>query len=207
MITFSPTSAFLVSIVCSSILAQFIDEIPAPDLAGGRNSFHPWLTPGPPYPSSLLSQGKNPDLVNYHPDNTPQTLQQKIRRERKISSSVFLQGLSSGSKIARPGREATVNNTSVEREISPVSVTVSDYAPPTQIKAGEEKCKYVQLMNTTMEEECTKGGMRCERKCTPKIEEPVCTEKLIVSKDFVLFSVIFLARMSVRMCQKRYVKL
>ena len=178
-----------------NISAEFIEEIPAPNLATGGKQFQPWTNPGPPYTdykpiiASRHDRPDEPELVNprsdLRPDNPPGTLQQKLRGQRKISSGVFLppgfgalKNVSPASPgVTRPAREVTASNTTKKSELSPVLVTVSDYSPAAALQQSDEKCQYVQMMNTSMGEDCTKGGMRCERKCQQKTEEPVCTEE------------------------------
>ena len=76
-------------------------------------------------------------------------------------------------------------------QISPVVVTLSDSSPLAALKLDtyleEEEdvtaCRYEQFseeqasLSTTSN--CTKGGMRCERKCSQRTEEPVCTQTLV----------------------------
>ena len=73
------------------------------------------------------------------------------------------------------------NNSSVDDGlISPVSVVVSDQAPPPSLHPGE-KCEYLQMKGDKLEGNCMKGGMSCERKCKYSTKEPVCTTVLTVT--------------------------
>ena len=78
-------------------------------------------------------------------------------------------------------------------EISPVLVTVSDTQPLAALKLdsfleGQEeeeengRCAYEQFTEEQASlsgvSNCTKGGMRCERKCSQTTGEPVCTDKM-----------------------------
>ena len=90
-------------------------------------------------------------------------------------------------RVANKGEEEIVinklmiiNNSSVDDGlISPVSVVVSDQAPPS-LHPGD-KCEYLQMKGDNLEGNCMKGGMSCERKCKYSTEEPVCTTVLTVT--------------------------
>ena len=179
-------------------LGECFEEIPAPDLARGAKQFQPWINPGPPYTDHhLISRGENLDAAklvtqrsDLRLDNTPQTLQQKLRFQRKFGFGIeFVVAKNSSPpspSIARPAREVQASNTTEDSDLSPVSVTVSDNAPPASLLLADEKCQFVQRMNSSLGEECTKGGMRCERKCQQKTQDPVCKEKFQVRKVILL---------------------
>ena len=142
----------------------------------------------------------SPDIVS--------TLQQQITRDsRKFSPSEFLPGIGpfqSSLLNKRPERTALKELFSLDlpdesvdpgfeevEQISPVVVTLSDSSPLAALKLDtyleEEEdvtaCRYEQFseeqasLSTTSN--CTKGGMRCERKCSQRTEEPVCTQTLV----------------------------
>ena len=90
----------------------------------------------------------------------------KIPSQRKINNGIFFPGLGnfktsslSSASIARPAREVQASNTTGDTDLSPVSMTVSDNAPPALLPTNG-KCQFVQQMNSSLGEECTKGGMR-----------------------------------------------
>ena len=89
--------------------------------------------------------------------------------------------------------------------IDPVSVVVSDQAPPPSLQSGE-KCEYVQMKGDKLEGNCMKGGMSCERKCKYKTEEPVCTQILTVRFLQLYSCVTLFYRTFVKMSQRRFVK-
>ena len=137
------------------------------------------------------------------------TLQQQMTRAaRKFLPSEFLPGIGPfrSSLNARPERMALKEafsldlpdesiDTGIEdvEEISPVVVTVSDTSPLAALKLDtfleeeeereETACRYLQFteeqasLSTTSN--CTKGGMRCERKCSQSTGSPVCTEEMV----------------------------
>jgi hypothetical protein len=179
-------------------VALCFEEIPAPDLARGAKQFQPWINPGLPYiDHHLISRSENSDAIklvtkrsDLRLDKTPQTLHQKLRFQRKIGFGigfgVVTNAPPSPASIARPATEVQVSNTTEEIDISPLSVTVSDKIPPTSLSPNDAKCQFVQQMNSSIGEECTKGGMRCERKCQQKTEDPVCIEDFQVYKQSYL---------------------
>ena len=106
------------------------------------------------------------------------------RPERTALKEVFSLDLPDGS--IEPGYEEA-------EQISPVLVTLSDRQPLAALKldtlaAQEEeeeedgRCGYEQFSEEQAElagvSNCTKGGMRYERKCSQTTGEPVCTETL-----------------------------
>ena len=107
------------------------------------------------------------------------------RPERTALKEVFSLDLPDGS--IEPGYEEA-------EQISPVLVTLSDRQPLAALKLDtltgqeeeeeeeEERCGYEQFTGEQAElsgvSNCTKGGMRCERKCSQTTGEPVCTELL-----------------------------
>ena len=108
------------------------------------------------------------------------------RPERTAVKEVF--SLDLPDESIEPGYEEA-------EQISPVLVTLSDTRPLAALKLdtslagqGEEeeeegKCGYEQFTGEQAElsgvSNCTKGGMRCERKCSQRTEEPVCTQTLV----------------------------
>ena len=60
--------------------SQFV-EVPGPNLARGKKSFHPWTEPGPPYSDYQPIIGTRQGTAG-----VPKTLQQKLRSKRKLSS-------------------------------------------------------------------------------------------------------------------------
>jgi len=173
-------SAVLHLIVSTCATAEFFEEIPAPNLARGSNNFQPWLSSDPPHTDYQQTKDSRSYKLDSGSDSSTETLQQKLRDKRKISSGIFLPGIGIFKNISpggpRPQREAIPSKTK-ESELSPSLVTVSDYDPPSPPTNSDGKCQYKQVMNTTTGEDCTKGGMRCERKCKQKTGEPVCTEE------------------------------
>ena len=196
-------------VLAAFAVAECFEEIPAPDLARGAKQFRPWINPGPPYTDHhLISRGENSDAAklvtqrsDLRLDNTPQTLQQKLRFQRKFGFGIGFGVVKNASppspSITRPEREVQASNNTEDSDLSPVSVTVSDNAPPASLLLADENCQFVQQMNSSLGEECTKGGMRCERKCQQKTQDPVCKEEFQVSKLilFALFYVVFLGCM------------
>ena len=205
MIAVTKIRIILHHVLSAFAVAECFEEIPAPDLARGGKIFQPWINPGPPNTDHhLISRGENLDaaiLVTQRPDlrldNTPQTLQQKLRFQRKFGFGIEFVVVKNSSppspSIARPAREVQASNTTEDSDLSPVSVTVSDNAPPASLLPADEKCQFVQQMNSSLGEECTKGGMRCERKCQQKTEDPVCKEEFQVCEVILLavFYVVF----------------
>ena len=135
----------------------------------------------PPLVKAQLREVEPPHF-DYIAPKTFQTLikersQAGPRSERRIQNSNFyLPGLGVVKEFLpgqiRPQRQSPV--------VSPVSVTVSDRSPPTSRVPGEEKCEYVQMKGekTTLDSNCMRGGMSCERKCDYDTSEPVCEESL-----------------------------
>ena len=196
------TRATLHLVLSAFAVSNCFEEIPSPDLARGAKQFQPWINPGPPYTDHhLISRGENLDAANLvtqrsdlRLDNTPQTLQQKLRFERKFGFGIEFVVVKNSSppspSIARPAREVQPSNTTEDSDLSPVSVTVSDNAPPASLLPADEKCQFVQQMNISQGEECTKGGMRCERKCQQKTEDPVCKDEFQVP-DLILLALFY----------------
>ena len=102
-----------------------------------------------------------------------------------------------------------INNSSVDDGlISPVSVVVSDQAPPPSLHSGE-KCEYVQMKGDKLEGNCMKGGMNCERKCKYSTEDPVCTTVVTVTTcidNIIPFLTLSVIRIYVKMYLKKFVK-
>ena len=103
------------------------------------------------------------------------------RSERRIqNSNFFLPGLGVVKEFIpgqiRPQRQSPVSPVSV----SPVSLTVSDRSPPASRAPGEDKCQYVQMKGekNTLDSNCMRGGMSCERNCDFDTSQPVCEETL-----------------------------
>ena len=203
------TRATLHLVLSAFAVSNCFEEIPSPDLARGAKQFQPWINPGPPYTDHhLISSSENSDAAKLDTqrsdlrlDNTPQTLHQKLRLQRKLGFGIGIGVVNNASpsspSIARPAREVQESNTSEDSDLYPVSVSVSDNAPPASFLLADEKCQFVQQMNSSLGEECTKGGMRCERKCQQKTEDPVCKEGFQVCKLILLalFYVVFLGCM------------
>ena len=109
------------------------------------------------------------------------------RSERRIQNSNFyLPGLGVLQEFipgqVRPQRQSPVSPVSPVKplSVSPVSVTVSDRSPPSGRAPGEEKCQYVQMKGekNTLDSNCMRGGMSCERQCDYDTSQPVCEETL-----------------------------
>ena len=104
------------------------------------------------------------------------------RSERRIQNSNFyLPGLGVVKEFIpgqiRPQRQSPVVK---PVSVSPVSVTVSDRAPPSSRAPGDEKCQFVQMKGEkkTLDSNCMRGGMSCERKCDFDTSQAVCEESL-----------------------------
>ena len=164
------------SLILFQVISGQIHQIPAPKLAGSGD-FQPWVNPGPPYIDAkqikAAAQGRTT------------TKKQQVRPERRIQNGdykLFLPGLGivkdyvPAQLSKRPERQSSVD----DGLLSPVSVVVSDQAPPPSLQPGE-KCEYVQMKGDKLEGNCMKGGMSCERQCQFKTEDPVCTQILTVS--------------------------
>ena len=120
--------------------------------------------------------------------NSPKTFQSIIkeksqqRSERRIQNSDFyLPGLGVVKAFVptqiRPQRQSQSPR---PLSVSPVSLTVSDRSPPTSRGPGDSKCQYVQMKGepSTLDSNCMRGGMSCERKCDYDTSDQVCTETL-----------------------------
>ena len=184
--------AILHLVLSAFAVAECFGEIPDPDLARGAKQFQPWINPGPPYTDHhLISRSENSDAAklvtqrsDLRLDKTPQTLHQKLRFQRQlgfgIGFAVVKNASPSSSGITRPERKVHASNRTEDIDLSPVSVTVSDNAPPASLLPADEKCQFVQQMDSSLGEDCTKGGMQCERKCQQKREDPLCKEEFQV---------------------------
>ena len=104
------------------------------------------------------------------------------RSERRIQNSNFyLPGLGVVKEFIpgqiRPQRQSPAVK---PLSVSPVSLTVSDRSPPASRVPGEEKCQFVQMKGEkkTLDSNCRRGGMSCERKCDFDTSPALCEETL-----------------------------
>ena len=199
-------SAILSFIFLKIVCAQ-IEQIPAPKLAGGEK-FQPWVNPGPPYTDTkqikAVAQERSSTKIG------------SVRPERRIQNGdykLFLPGLGIVKDYVpeqipkRPQRQSITESSVDDGLISPVSVVVSDKAPPPSLSPGE-KCEYVQMKGDKLEGNCMKGGMSCDRQCKYNTEDPVCTTILtvVITITTSQYNGDYIPRTSVKMYQRRCVR-
>ncbi|XP_023348170.1 uncharacterized protein LOC111716889 [Eurytemora carolleeae] len=60
--------------------------------------------------------------------------------------------------------------------LTPSSVSLRGDTPPAALRKSDEKCEYIQMKGGVLGDNCMKGGMSCERKCSFEMSPPECTE-------------------------------